>query len=224
MTIRLYLDSAHLPSVIPLLSSGICYGVTTNPTMLARDGWQLETIGHLVRELNEAGAQEICLQTWGSTFAQMSANAAWIMGLADNIVVKVPATQAGFHLAAKITRAGHPVLLTAVYSMAQAITAGAIGVSYIAPYLGRISDEGLSGDRLVPAMQAAIASTPTKVLVASVRSPDAVVDMVTSGIEYITARPEVIEDCLVSELANAAAAGFENDWNNGNPAATRPRI
>lgn len=215
--IRFYADSADLDQVLPLVSDGLVYGVTTNPTILARDGWTYDTLPRLVHHLEDAGAREIFVQTWGRSYQEMHDNIRRALSFSDRVVAKVPATRNGFHLAAVLTREKRPVLLTAVYSLAQAVAAGSVGISYIAPYLGRLNDHGRDGDTLVPAMQAALADSPTKVLVASVRTPEALAHMVANGVTYITAAPAVLEAAFLDELTEAATAGFEADWNGGYP-------
>ncbi|GAA3919940.1 transaldolase family protein [Microbacterium invictum] len=206
---KLYADSADIDTVIALLEDHIITGVTTNPTILQKDGHRPRNIPDLHRRFTDAGAEEIFFQATGATRAEMQGNAAEIRGLGDRVIVKIPATAIGFRVAAECARAGAPVLLTAVYTIAQAVAAASIGARYIAPYFGRLDDSGLDALDVVGSMHRAIAGSGTNVLVASVRTPTVAANLALAGIGHITAHPSVIEAMLVDPASDAAAVDFE---------------
>src|SRR5690606_20449998 len=143
---RLYVDSADAGKVGRLLASGVVHGVTTNPTILERGGRAASEIPALYERWVGEGAREVFFQTWGGDTASFLRNAEGIRALGDRVAVKVPATAAGFAAASALVRDGAVVLVTAVYSVAQALACASIGVQYIAPYLGRMRDAGLDGE------------------------------------------------------------------------------
>ncbi|MGM7680445.1 transaldolase family protein [Microbacterium sp. A94] len=206
---RLYVDSADGERVSRLLKAGVVHGVTTNPTILERGGRTAAEIPELYARWEAEGAQEIFFQTWGADRAALLGNAEMIRALGERVAVKVPATADGFAVASALVRDGATVLITAVYSVAQALAAASIGAQYIAPYLGRLRDAGVNGDALIPEMQAVCAGSATNVLAASLRSADDIVSLRLAGVPYFTAAPDVLDEVLFHEVSDSSASEFE---------------
>ncbi|MCU1636771.1 MAG: transaldolase [Cryobacterium sp.] len=206
---KLYADSANVETVVPLLLDGLIRGVTTNPSIIARDGVTRNDLARLYDEFSAAGADEIFMQATGGSREDLLADSFRIADFGDRIVVKVPATPDGFRVARELQRRDVPVLLTAVYSLAQATYASAIGVEYIAPYFGRLVDSGEDGLAKVSNMTKVLASTRTKVLVASVRSPNAAATLALNGVGHITADVPVLLAMMVDPVTEQSAAEFE---------------
>ncbi len=209
--IFLYADSADRDAVGGLLADRLIHGVTTNPTILRREGLGVDAVTELYQEWVGRGAAEVFFQASGADAEEMEASGQRIAQLGSGAVVKVPATAIGFPAAARLSAKGVPVLVTAVYSSAQAVTAAAIGARYIAPYLGRRDDSGVDGLALVREMVRLLSGTQTHPLVASVRSPERIVELVASGVRHVTAAPAVLRAALLHEASDAAAAVFERD-------------
>jgi transaldolase len=206
---RLYVDSADASRVSALLSAGVVHGVTTNPTILERGGRTAAEIPDLYARWSAEGAKEIFFQTWGGDTASLLRHADGIRALGDRVAVKVPATSAGFAAASALVRDGATVLVTAVYSVAQALACASIGAQYIAPYLGRLRDSGVDGDALIPQMQAVCAGGGTNVLAASLRSAADIVLLRLAGVAYFTAAPDVLDEVLFHDVSDASAIEFD---------------
>lgn len=206
---RLYVDSADTDRVGRLLAAGIVHGVTTNPTILERAGPAASEIPALYERWVSEGAQEVFFQTWGGDRDAYLRNASGILALGDRVVVKVPATAEGFAAASALVRDGACVLVTAVYSVAQALACASIGVRYIAPYLGRMRDAGLDAAALIARMQAVCEGSGTDVLAASLRSPDDIVALREAGVPYFTAAPDVLDGMLVHAVSDSSSAEFD---------------
>lgn len=206
---KLYADSADIDAVTSLLEDRIIAGVTTNPTILRKSGHATDSIPALYERFVTAGAEEVFFQVTGATRHEMARHASAIRDLGPYAVLKVPATAQGFRVAARFTRAGTPVLMTAVYSVAQAVASAAIGARYIAPYFGRLGDGGVDALDRIGRMHQALEDSETDVLVASVRTPEVAADLALTGIRHITAHPSVIEAMLVDPTSDKAAAEFE---------------
>lgn len=205
---RLYVDSADAARVDPLLAAGLVAGVTTNPTILERSGRRIGELADMYARWSELGAGEVFFQTWGSDTAELLRHADDIRALGDRIAVKVPATAAGFAATRALVADGASVLVTAVYSVGQALAAAAYGARYIAPYHGRLNDAGRDGTALIARMQQVCEGSATDVLAASLRSPDDIVELRLAGIPYFTAAPDVIEALLHDEVSDASAVEF----------------
>lgn len=206
---RLYVDSADVTRVGELLEGGLVAGVTTNPTILERSGRRVGEIAELYDQWVAQGASEVFFQTWGADASELLANADRILALGDRVVVKVPATREGFVATRSLVAGGATVLVTAVYSPAQALACASYGVRYVAPYLGRLRDSGRDGVALIADMQAVCAGSETNVIAASLRSPDDIVELRQVGVPYFTAHPDVILGLLSDETSDQAAAEFE---------------
>lgn len=206
---RLYVDSADVDRVSSLLAAGVVHGVTTNPTILERGGRTAAEIPDLYARWSGEGAREIFFQTWGGDTASFLRNAESIRALGDRVVVKVPATRDGFAAASALVSEGATVLVTAVYTVAQALACASVGAQYIAPYLGRMRDAGMDGDALIARMQEVCAGSDSNVLAASLRSPDDITGLRLAGVPYFTAAPDVIEQLLRHEVSDSSAADFD---------------
>lgn len=206
---RLYVDSADVDRVSRLLAAGVVHGVTTNPTILERGGRTAAEIPDLYARWESEGAGEIFFQTWGGDTASFLRNAEGIRALGDRVAVKVPATADGFAAASALVRDGATVLVTAVYSVAQALACASIGAHYIAPYLGRMRDAGIDGDTVIARMQEVCAGSGSNVLAASLRSADDITGLRLAGVPYFTAAPDVIDQVLFNDVSDSSAAEFD---------------
>lgn len=206
---RLYVDSADVDRVSRLLADGVVHGVTTNPTILERGGRTAAEIPELYARWVDEGANEVFFQTWGGDTASFLRNAEGIRALGERVAVKVPATRDGFAAASALVRDGATVLVTAVYSVAQALACASIGAQYIAPYLGRMRDAGVDGDAVIARMQEVCAGSGSNVLAASLRSPDDITGLRLAGVPYFTAAPDVIDQLLFHEVSDRSAAEFD---------------
>ena len=206
-----YLDSADLTEVTPLLRSGLLAGLTTNPTLLQRGGVRNDGIAGLVADVRAAGAREIFVQAWGADATALETRGRWIRSLGDDVVVKVPVTEAGLVAIARLTGDGIPVLATAVYTASQVLPVITSGARYIAPYLGRMNDAGRDGLAEVAAMQAILdaCGAELRVLVASLRSVADVVALAQMGVTDFTLAPPLWSALATDPLTAAAVEVFE---------------
>ena len=216
---RLFLDTAvesEWESLIPL---GIFHGITTNPTLLERAGHKCtipDVQALATRALAMANCNEFMCQSWGQTCDEM-----YDIGLAlseldrSRVVIKVPVTFEGTKAASKLINAGVRVCLTACYGSDQAIVAAGIGAEYIAPYLGRMTDNGKDGMEECRRMESIVRgmNSPTRVLVASIRDVKSMSDLMSTasigGMDTFTFSPDIARQLFMENLTEQAAADFE---------------
>lgn len=206
---RCYVDTADDAAVRALLKERLVHGVTTNPEILRASGVRWPSLSGLVRDWIALGAREVFLQTWGADRAAMLEHADALAAIAPEVGIKVPATRTGFGVAATLVERGASVLVTAVYDAPQALYAASIGARYIAPYLGRLDDAGRDGLREIAEMAELVSGTGTEILAASVRSPQAMVDLARRGVTACTVRPEVLRQAMRADSSDDAARAFE---------------
>lgn len=214
--LRIFLDSADPADWRRLLPLGFFHGVTTNPLLLERAGQpctvaNLRTLAGAARDL---GAREIQMQTWGRSPGQMVETGEKLAELAETglrVVVKIPATAEGFQVARTLLSNGRIVTLTAVYTPGQVMAAASLGAAYAAPYLGRLDDAGQDGAAVVLTMHDILTRTGsrTRLLTASLRTVEQVVDLAAKGLDTFTFGPGVADQLLVSDLTGAAAIDFQ---------------
>lgn len=214
--LRLFLDSADPADWDRLLPLGFFHGVTTNPLLLERAGQtcSVANLRELARAARDLGAREIQMQTWGDSPEQMVATGEELAGLGEadfRAVVKIPATNAGFRAAGSLVQRGHPVTLTAVYTPGQVMAAAGLGAAYAAPYLGRLADAGQDGPALIQAMSDILkgSASRTRLLVASLRSADQVIDLAARGLDTFTFGTTVATELISSDMTASAAADFQ---------------
>lgn len=205
---RLYVDSADVDAVAPLLAGSLVHGVTTNPTILDRAGRTVRDIPELYARWVDEGAREVFFQAWGDA-AGLERTAREILALGDRAVVKVPATRDGFSLGARLAREGAAVLLTAVHTPAQALAGASCGIRYLAAYLGRMRDAGFDAVTDIARMLAVCGDSGSEVLAASLRSPDDIVALAEAGVPTFTAAPDVLWAAIAHPATDAAAEAFE---------------
>ncbi len=214
---HLYLDSADLSEIRSCLPHPVVHGVTTNPTLLKRAGVTRAALPGLLTQLLKLGAKQVQAQVQAADVDGMLADAEALLKPFDSgqLVVKIPATRAGFQAGAQLIARGVPVTYTAVYAAEQAHFAAQLGAAYAAPYLGRLDDSGVDGLGLIAQMQSLVAGSATRLLVASIRSREAYLALLGLGVGSITIPPRLFAELLDHEATLAAERGFLADANFG---------
>jgi transaldolase len=212
--LRIYIDSAERDAITEALASGYVYGVTTNPTLLRRAGVRVGEVPDLARFAFEQGSKEIHLQTYADdTEGIVREGMAHAEIDPARVVVKIPATSAGYAAAAQLAGQGLRVTLTAVYTVRQVVLAHGAGAHYVAVYLGRMGDAGLDALALVGRMQRAIDAqrSHVEILAASVRDPAEIEALAELGVATATLPPAVLRQLPESDLTAANAVTFSED-------------
>jgi transaldolase len=216
MALRLFLDSADPQAWQQWLPSGLFHGVTTNPTLLRRAAQpcSLDGLAQLAPMALAHGIQELHLQAWGATAADMLHCGRALAALAPgHVAVKLPVTSQGAAVAHELGRAGIPITFTACYEPHQVLIAAALGAAYIAPYLGRINDQGRDGTAAVIAMHRSLSGlgSSVRLLVASLRQPGELTRLAAEGLNTFTISAELAAALVHCDATEAASTQFERD-------------
>ena len=210
---RLFLDTADVAEWDKLLPLGIFHGVTTNPILLQRAGQPCVVPNlHVLASKALQYTEEFMCQAWGRSVEDLVQCG---LELAEpskkRIVVKVPVTAEGVQAANILIEEGVRVCLTACYDHKQALIATSVGAEYIAPYLGRMTEAGKDGAMECIKMQDIVVGMKgdTRILVASLRDAQTMVDLAAKGMETFTFSPEVARELFMEPLTIKAAADFE---------------
>jgi transaldolase len=212
---HLYLDSADLQKLQAQLPHPLVHGVTTNPTLLKRAGVSGEALPALLQSILALGVKQVQAQVTSVDARGMLEDAHRMVGKLgpDRLVVKIPATREGFRAGAQLSAEGIPVTYTAVYAIEQVLFAAQLGASYAAPYLGRLQDIGLDWLALLREMQQQVTGRggDMRLLIASVRKPEAFRAAIAAGVEAATISPKLFSELLGNELTLAAERVFIAD-------------
>ncbi|BCW92333.1 MAG: fructose-6-phosphate aldolase [Acidobacteriota bacterium] len=208
---KLFIDTANVKEIAEALSWGIVDGVTTNPSLVAKEG-------RSYREILE----DICRLTTGPVSAEVIATDAAGMeregrelaGIAENIVVKLPLTPDGLKVCARFAEEGIATNVTLCFSPAQALLAAKAGATYVSPFVGRLDDVGHDGMQVVRDIVEIYQNYefPTQVLVASVRHVQHVVEAALLGADVATVPFKVLQQLYHHPLTDAGLARFLSDY------------
>lgn len=206
----LYVDSAVRSDVESLLDLGVFKGVTTNPRLLHKAGLDGSDLPDLYEWAVAAGSREVFLQAWGHDAEEFASCGRKLAAIGDRVVVKIPASRAGIKATAMLVAEGHRVLLTAVYTVHQAITAAAAGAEFVAPYLGKMAEEGGTAREDVAAMHRLLRATgsSTRVLAASLRSTADLSYLAQEGVDAFALPVAVAVKLFEDSLTGHAVKDF----------------
>ena len=212
---KFFIDTANLEKIREAAALGILDGVTTNPTLIAREISDVETQfeGHL---------KEICRLVDGPVSAEVTATehkgmvreGKHLSGLHRNIVIKLPMTRDGLKACVELTQSDIRINMTLIFSASQALLAAKAGAAFASPFIGRLDDISHTGMDLVEQIVQIYENYdfPTQVIVASVRHPLHVVEAALIGADVVTIPPEVIDKLFVHPLTEIGVERFLADW------------
>ena len=208
---KLFLDTAHLSDIRTAREWGILDGVTTNPTLAAKEGLEF---ADLIARICEITPGPVSAEVVAPTVEEMLAQARTLTAIADNVIVKVPLTKEGITAGARMVEAGIGINVTLVFSAAQAILAANIGATFVSPFLGRVDDSGNDGLGLLHEIVEVYAAQgyDTQVLAASLRHPVHVVEAARMGADCATMPFAVMESLFHHPLTDIGMARFNADW------------
>ena len=225
---ELLLDSANLNELAGGLRDLPVAGVTTNPTILKKEG-EVDLLTHLQDIQRLCGAhRSLHVQVVATDAAPMQAEARHILDtLGGETYIKVPVSEAGITVIGQLVRAGTHVTATAVYTSLQGMLAVLAGASYVAVYCGRIDRAGGSSQAVLHEIADFIhrGGFHTRLLAASFREPQAIADAFAAGADSVTAAPALLRAGLslpcIGEATDAFRADFEAVYGAG---ATMQRL
>ena len=208
---KIFVDSANTDTIDALVPLGIIDGVTTNPSLLAREpGDPRETLRRICRSVGGPVSAEVV----ATDAPGMVREGCELAALDEHIVVKVPFGREGVRACAALTDHGIRVNVTLCFSPAQALLAAKVGAAFISPFVGRLDDVATDGMALIGQIVEIFENYQfdTEVLVASVRGPIHVVEAARTGADICTCPPKVIDSLFNHPLTDIGLAKFLADW------------
>jgi transaldolase len=208
---KLFVDTGSVKDIEALAAIGILDGVTTNPTLLAKEGGDYRQI---LKRICDIVKGPVSGEVVATDYAGMVREGRDIAGIDEHMIVKVPLTKDGVKACKTLSSEGIRVNVTLIFSAVQAWLAAKAGASYVSPFVGRLDDIGNTGMQIVREIVDMFdnADYSTEVLVASVRSPIHVIEAARMGADIVTVPPAVIEQCFKHPLTDVGLERFLKDW------------
>jgi transaldolase len=208
---KFFIDSANIGEIKEALSLGMCDGVTTNPSLVAREK---RPFNEVVKEILEAVPGPVSLEVVSLDAAGMVAEAKKLVELGGNVVIKVPLTTEGLKATKILSGEGIDVNETLIFSPIQALMAAKAGAAYVSPFVGRLDDVAQNGMELVEQILSIFDNYgfTTEVIVASVRHPMHVLEAAMLGADIATIPFGVIAQLAKHPLTDVGIEKFLADW------------
>jgi len=209
--VKIFIDTANLNEIKKAKALGLVDGVTTNPTLLAKEGEETES---LIRKISEEVKGPVNVEVTGITCEEIVKEAKGMATWGNEIVIKIPINQEGLKAVNILSREGIRTNVTLLFSASQAILAAKAGATYICPFLGRLDDISFNGIDLIQQIRGIYENYPdieTQIIVASVRNPIHVIEAGLLGAEIVTIPLAIIEQMVKHPLTDKGIAQFLED-------------
>lgn len=209
---KIFLDTANLAEIREAHSWGVIDGVTTNPSLIAKEGRDFIATIHEICTIVDG---PVSAETVGQDAERMLAEGRLLAKVHPNVVVKVPLTIEGLKAVSRLTAEGIQTNVTLCFQPAQALMAAKAGATYISPFVGRLDDLGQDGIDLIRQIATIYANSPhlrTQVLAASIRHPLHVVQAADAGADVATIPFKVLASLVNHPLTDKGNAQFLKDW------------
>jgi transaldolase len=208
---KFFIDTADVKAIKEMAALGVLDGVTTNPTLVAKEG---RSFLEVLREICEIVDGPISAEVISLEAEGMLKEARQLAKIHKNIVVKIPMTKEGLKATKVLSREGIQTNVTLVFSSNQALLAAKAGATYVSPFVGRLDDMGQVGMDVVREIVTIYANYgyPTQVIVASIRHPIHVIEAALAGAHVATVPPSVIEQLVKHPLTDIGIQRFLADW------------
>ena len=210
---KLFIDTANLDEIKEINEWGVICGVTTNPSLIAKEGRIFEEVVKEIAEIVDGpiSAEVISLEKDG-----MLEEARKLAKIHPNIIIKIPMTKEGLKATKILTEEGIKTNVTLIFSANQALLAARAGASYVSPFVGRLDDIGNEGINIIDDIVNifSIHDIETEIIAASIRHPIHVLDAANAGAHISTIPFKVFQQMLSHPLTDSGIDGFLKDWKN----------
>lgn len=208
---KLFIDTANVDEIREAASWGVIDGVTTNPSLIAKEGRHFETV---IQEITEIVDGSISAEVVSLEADKMVEEAKELAKIHKNIVIKVPMTEEGLKAVHALKKLGIKTNVTLVFSATQALLAAKAGAAYVSPFLGRLDDISSDGLILIEDIVEIFENygIETEVIAASVRHPIHVLEIAKRGADIATVPKKVFDQMLKHPLTDIGIERFLKDW------------
>lgn len=208
---RIFIDTANIDEIRSAAELGIISGVTTNPSLIAREGRDFEGV---IKEITDIVDGPISAEVTGESAADMIDEGKKLASIHENVVIKVPITEEGLKATAALSSLGIKTNVTLIFSPAQALLAARAGATYVSPFIGRLDDISEDGCDTVSKISEIFAmhGIKTEIIAASIRGTQDVTDAALAGADIATVPYKVIKQMIRHPLTDIGLEKFKSDW------------
>jgi transaldolase len=208
---KFFIDTANVNEINKAQDLGLIDGVTTNPTLVARENREFKS---LIKEICEIVTGPVSAEVISLEYEGMVKEAKELSKLAENVVVKIPMTENGLKAVKTLSEEGINTNVTLVFSPLQALLAAKAGATFVSPFIGRLDDISHTGMELVKQIMEIYFNYgyDTEVIVASVRNPLHVLEAAKMGADIATIPYKVLMQFVKHPLTDIGIEKFLNDW------------
>lgn len=208
---KLFIDTANVAEIREVASWGVLHGVTTNPSLVAKEGRDFKQV---LREILELVDGPISAEVVSLKADEMVEEARQYYEMHKNIVIKLPTTEEGLKACHQLSAKGVKTNLTLVFSANQALLCARAGATFVSPFVGRLDDISMDGIQLIEdiANIFAIHDIGTEIIAASIRTPGQVTECAKAGAHIATVPYKVLKQMLKHPLTDAGIERFLKDW------------
>lgn len=210
---KIFMDTANVEEISRFVDWGVVYGVTTNPSLIAKTG---RTQAKVIPEIAKLVEGPVSAEVISTECQGMVEEARKLVQIAENIVIKIPCIPEGLKAVKILSAEGIKTNVTLVFSMAQALMAARAGATYVSPFIGRLDDIGEDGVLLVKNIVEAfkLYGIETEVIAASIRNLAHVDAVMLTGCQIATIPTKVLEQMIKHDLTDKGLAAFLADYQN----------
>lgn len=208
---KLFIDTANVDDIREISSWGVLDGVTTNPSLIAKEARDFHQV---LKEIVKLVDGPISAEVIGLKAEEMVKEAMELAGIHKNIVIKVPMTVEGLKATKKLSNKGIKTNVTLVFSANQALLAARAGATFVSPFVGRMDDIGNPGMDVVSDIANIfdIHGIDTEIIAASIRNPMHVMDAALAGAHIATIPTEIFKKMLLHPMTDKGIEKFIKDW------------
>lgn len=210
---QLFLDTANIQQIEEAARLGVISGVTTNPTLIAKEGASLtERIERITTIVDGSVSAEVI----GETSEEMIREGRQLANISPQVTVKLPMTRDGLVACHTLSKEGIPTNVTLIFSVNQALLAARAGATYVSPFIGRLDDIGQDGMQLIRDIRQLFDrhGLPTNIIAASIRHTDHVTRAALAGAHIATLPLAVLSQMIEHPLTDKGIQQFLKDWND----------
>ena len=208
---KFFVDTADVSEISAMAQTGLLDGVTTNPSLIAKSGRKMAEV---IAEICALTTGPVSAEVTATDYETMLAEGRYLRGIAANVCVKVPLTEAGLRTCRALADDGTLVNVTLCFSAVQALLAAKAGAAFVSPFVGRLDDIGQDGMTLIADIVQIYRNYrfATEILVASVRHPVHVLAAAKLGAHVATMAPSTIRALFKHPLTERGLEAFLADW------------
>lgn len=208
---KLFIDTANTDEIRKANDLGVICGVTTNPSLIAKEGLVFEDV---IKEITSIVDGPISAEVISLEADKMVEEAVELAKIHPNIVIKIPMTTEGLKATKVLSSKGIKTNVTLIFSAGQALLAARAGATYVSPFVGRLDDIGQNGMDLVSDIAEIfdIHGITTEIIAASIRSPLHVIDAAKAGADIATVPYKIIVQMTKHPLTDNGIERFMKDW------------